>query len=355
MDRNPLGPGVILVDKPAGISSARVVDVVRRVTGIRRTGHGGTLDPFATGLLPVLVGRENTREADALLAGDKEYVLTIRFGSETDTCDLTGTVVARGEAPLPSDLAIREAMAPFVGEIEQEAPAYSALKHQGKPLYWYARRGETVIKPPRIVAIRSIDLVEWLPPDAVVRVACGKGAYMRSLARDLGRVLGCLAHLVALRRTAVGPYRVDQATPLWRLERRATAPRQPATRLDLPRPGTQAEATRADPTPRSVVASPDVAGHTTGGAIDITIRYRGRELDMGTKIADFNDPELIKTNSARITSRQADNRKLLHDLLVRQGLAPFYGEWWHFSYGDREWACFYKKKKALYSEVSYSE
>ncbi len=229
-----LGPGVILVDKPAGVSSARVVDVVRRVTGIRRTGHGGTLDPFATGLLPVLVGREYTREADDLLAGDKEYLLTVRFGSETDTCDLTGAVVARGEAPLPGEAAIREALRAFVGEVVQEAPAYSALKHEGKPLYWYARRGETVVKPPRNVVIHSADLLEWLAPDAVVKVSCGKGAYMRSLARDLGRSLGCLGHLVALRRTAIGPYRVEQAVPLWRLERRPTAPRQPANRLDLP-------------------------------------------------------------------------------------------------------------------------
>ncbi len=231
----PLGPGILLVDKPAGISSARVVDVVRRVTGIKRTGHGGTLDPFATGLLPVLVGREFTREADDLLAGDKEYLLTIRFGSETDTCDLTGAVVARGASPLPDAATIRSALEAFVGVLQQEAPAYSALKHQGKPLYWYARRGEPVIKPPRAVRIDSAELIEWLAPDAVVRVACGKGAYMRSLARDLGRVLGCCGHLVALRRTVVGPFRVEQATPLWHLERRATAPRLPATRLDVPK------------------------------------------------------------------------------------------------------------------------
>jgi tRNA pseudouridine55 synthase len=230
-----LGPGIVLVDKPVGITSAGVVEVLRRVTGIRRTGHGGTLDPFATGLLPVLVGREFTREADALLAGDKEYLLTVRFGSETDTCDLTGAVVARGPSPLPDEAAIRTALADFVGDIQQEAPAYSALKHHGRPLYWYARRGEPVVKPARTVSIRSADLVEWLPPDAVLRVSCGKGAYMRSLARDLGRVLGSCGHLVALRRTAIGPYRVEDATPLWRLERRATAPVLPATRLDLPK------------------------------------------------------------------------------------------------------------------------
>lgn len=234
MSDTPLGPGVILVDKPAGMSSAFVVDVVRRVTGIRRTGHGGTLDPFATGLLPVLVGREHTRDADSLLAGDKEYLLTIRFGSETDTCDLTGAVIARGESPLPTEEAIRVGLRAFLGEVLQEAPAYSALKHEGRPLYWYARRGEAIVKPPRRVRFDTVDLVEWLPPDAVVRVVCGKGAYMRSLARDLGRSLGCLGHLVALRRTAVGPYRVEQAVPVWRLKLRPTAVRQSATRLDDP-------------------------------------------------------------------------------------------------------------------------
>lgn len=214
----PEGPGLILVDKPAGVSSARVVDCVKRWIGIPRTGHGGTLDPFATGLLPVLAGRAFTRDADRLLNGDKEYDLVIRFGSETDTGDLTGVVVARGPGPLPDADAIRAALATFEGEVMQEPPAHSALKHEGRPLYWYARRGETVVKPARAVRMGPIALVEWLPPDARVRVACGKGAYMRSLARDLGRLLGCGAHLTGLRRTRVGDLSVDDAIPLWRFE-----------------------------------------------------------------------------------------------------------------------------------------
>lgn len=220
----PQGPGLILIDKPAGVSSARVVDCVKRWVGISRTGHGGTLDPFATGLLPVLVGREFTREADRMLLGDKEYVLTIRLGSETDTGDLTGVVVGRGTVPLPDAVNLREALVAFEGEILQEAPAHSALKHEGRPLYWYARRGQPVVKPPRLVRLGPIELLEWLPPDAVVRVACGKGAYMRSLARDLGRALGCGAHLIGLRRTRVGDLSVADAIPLWRFER-ALGPR----------------------------------------------------------------------------------------------------------------------------------
>jgi tRNA pseudouridine55 synthase len=201
-----------------GISSARVVAVVRRLTGIKRTGHGGTLDPFATGLLPILVGREFTREADTLLHGDKQYRITVRFGSETDTGDLTGRVIATGASPLPDAQAIEASLAPFVGEIMQEAPAYSALKHEGRPLYWYARQGAPVIKPPRAVRIDSIVLEEWLAPDAVMLVTCGKGAYMRSLGRDIGRILGCLGHLTALRRTRIGPHCVENAIPLRLLE-----------------------------------------------------------------------------------------------------------------------------------------
>jgi len=210
-------PGLWLIDKPEGISSARVVDVVRRVTGVRRVGHGGTLDPFATGLLPVMVGRECTREAERLLEGDKEYLLRVRLGSETDTGDWTGVMVARGFGPLPGIDVIREAAASFLGEGLQEPPAHSALKHRGRPLYWYARRGQEVVKEARQVVFHEVSLLEFLPPDVGLRVRCGKGAYMRVLARDLGRRLGCLGHLVALRRTAVGEYRVEQAVPLWRL------------------------------------------------------------------------------------------------------------------------------------------
>lgn len=213
----PVPPCLILVDKPVGVTSTRVVSIVKRLTGVRRTGHGGTLDPFASGLLPVLVGREFTRQADELLMGDKEYLMTVRFGSETDTCDLTGATVAVSTRPLPPEDDIRAVLPGFTGEIMQEPPAYSALKLNGKPLYWYARKGNPVTKEARPVRIDSIELVELLGPDALFRVACGKGAYMRSLGRDIGRVLGCPAHLTGLRRTAVGRFRVEDAWPLWRL------------------------------------------------------------------------------------------------------------------------------------------
>jgi len=213
---NPLSAGVLLVDKPIGVTSFGVVATVRRLLGGVRTGHGGTLDPFATGLLPLLIGRRATREASRFLQGDKEYRMTLRFGSETDTGDLCGraTVVRR---PLPTRGQVESVLASFVGEYHQEAPAYSALKHQGRPLYWYARRGIAVQRPPRPVRIDRISLEEYYPPDAVFVVVCGKGAYMRVLARDIARAAGSAGHLVALRRLRVGPFSVRDAVPLGRL------------------------------------------------------------------------------------------------------------------------------------------
>jgi len=194
-----------------------VVAIIKRLSGASKVGHGGTLDPFATGLLPVLISRSFTRMAGDLLSGDKEYVVTLRLGSETDAGDLTGRVVATGEGRLPDQEEIDGVLGGFVGELEQEPPAFSALKKDGRPLYWYARRGVEVLKPPRQVTIHDIDLIEYLRPDVTIRVACSKGTYMRSLGRDIGRALGCLGHLSALRRTVVGEYGIGQAIPLWRL------------------------------------------------------------------------------------------------------------------------------------------
>jgi len=215
----PVGAGLLLVDKPVGMSSARVVSVIKRLSGASKVGHGGTLDPFASGLLPVLIGRQFTREAGTLLEGDKEYEFTLRLGSETDTGDLTGRVAEVHRGPLPDLGDLESILGGFTGRITQEPPAFSALKLDGRPLYWYARRGMDVKKPARDVVIHRLELVEYLPPDARFVVACGKGTYIRSLGCDLGRSLGCPGHLVALRRTAVGPYRVEQAHPLWRLAR----------------------------------------------------------------------------------------------------------------------------------------
>lgn len=209
--------GILLVDKPEGLSSFRVVEVVRRLLGGGTVGHGGTLDPFATGLLPVLVGRRVTREASRLLGGDKEYRMTLRFGCETDTGDWCGRVVGTPGVPWPTRDRIESAMGRFIGDVVQEAPAFSALKHRGRPLYWYARRGIAVEKPPLRVRIAHLDLLEYLPPDAVLAVTSGKGAYMRVLGRDLARAAGSRGHLVALRRLRVAGFRVEDAVSWWRI------------------------------------------------------------------------------------------------------------------------------------------
>ncbi len=216
--RAAVAEGVLLVDKPAGITSFRVVEVVRSLIGGGKVGHGGTLDPFATGLLPVLVGRKATRGASHLLSGDKEYRMTVRFGCETDSGDWSGRPLSGVRSPCPSREAIESVLGQFVGEVVQEAPAFSALKHQGRPLYWYARRGLAVEKPPLRVHIHRVSLVEYLPPDAVFHVRCGKGAYMRVLGRDIARAAGSAGHLVALRRLRVAGFRVEDAVPWWRIE-----------------------------------------------------------------------------------------------------------------------------------------
>lgn len=215
--------GLLLVDKPAGLTSFRVVEVVRRLTGVGKVGHGGTLDPFATGLLPVLIGRGATREAGRLLAGDKEYRLTLRLGCETDTGDWCGRVVGAPRAPWPTRDRLEAVLGAFVGDVVQEAPAFSALKHRGRPLYWYARRGVAVEKAPLRVRIDRLELIEYLPPDAVLAVTCGKGAYMRVLGRDIARAAGSAGHLVSLRRLRVAGFWVEEALPWWRVLAGGTA------------------------------------------------------------------------------------------------------------------------------------
>jgi len=206
--------GFLLIDKPAGLTSHDAVDRVRRAVGVRRVGHAGTLDPAATGLLLMAVGR-----ATRLLrfVGDlgKEYEGTGLLGVETDTLDADGAVVG-GDAQAVgrvSDETLQAAMAALVGAIEQVPPAYSAVKVGGERLYRAARRGEAVAAPPRIVTVDAFDLVRFEPPAFDFRVACSGGTYVRSLVADVGARLGCGAHLTRLRRTAIGPFRVAAARP----------------------------------------------------------------------------------------------------------------------------------------------
>ena len=206
-----LEAGVFLVDKPAGPSSFRMVQLVRRALGVKKVGHAGTLDPFASGLLILCAGRPATRLIPLFMAGNKQYEALLRLGVETDTQDPEGSVIATREVGPLDAAGVRSCLAGFLGEQMQMPPAYSALKHKGKPLYHYARRGIVVEKSPRPVTIHALELLELGPDTLRLRVACSKGTYIRTLAADIGRLLGCGAHLGELRRTASGPFLVADA------------------------------------------------------------------------------------------------------------------------------------------------
>ena len=204
--------GLLLADKGPGVTSFQVVAHLRRALRVPRVGHGGTLDPMATGLLPVLLG-EATRFTAYLQGQDKEYLATIRLGVATDTLDATGAVTAEREIPPLTASQIEAALARFVGEIEQVPPMYSALHAGGRRLHELARAGIEVERAPRRVCVHAFDLLEWARPRLRVRVACGSGTYVRSLAADLGAALGCGGHVEALERTRVGALRLEDAVP----------------------------------------------------------------------------------------------------------------------------------------------
>lgn len=205
--------GILLIDKPLGITSHDVIARLRRKLQTKRVGHAGTLDPLATGLLVVAVGPA-TRFLQYLPLEPKEYIGTVKFGIETTTQDAEGEIVA--EKPVPADLmsAIDQALPQFKGAISQIPPLYSAVKKEGKPLYVYARRGEDVEREPRNVYISEVEVLEQNGNEVDVRVVCSGGTYMRTWAHDLGQHLGCGAHLSGLRRTRVGKFSIDDAITL---------------------------------------------------------------------------------------------------------------------------------------------
>jgi len=209
--------GILNIDKPAGLTSHDVVQRVRRLSHQKRVGHAGTLDPMATGVLLLCLGRA-TRVVRFLQDMPKLYRATIRFGVETDTYDADGRIVARQPVPPLSEAQIITAFGRFTGEIEQVPPMYSALKRNGQPLYKLARAGRVVERPPRRVTIYALTLLQWRPPDLTLTVRCSAGTYIRSLAHDLGEVFGCGAHLIVLDREAVGTFRREDAVALAELE-----------------------------------------------------------------------------------------------------------------------------------------
>jgi tRNA pseudouridine55 synthase len=205
---------VLVVDKPLGMTSFDVVRRVRRAARVKRVGHGGTLDPLASGVLPICLG-EATKLAQFLLDADKEYAFTVCFGVETDSEDAAGAVTARADASGVDAAAVDRALAGFRGPNTQVPPMYSALKRAGRPLYDYARAGEAVTVEARAVVIHALELLAFRGPDAVdLNMRCSKGTYVRALARDLGRTLGPGAHVTALRRTRSGPFALADAQPL---------------------------------------------------------------------------------------------------------------------------------------------
>jgi len=204
--------GVLLLDKPSGPSSNSVLQRAKRLLGAARAGHTGTLDPLASGLLVITLG-EATKFSGSLLEADKAYRARLKLGERTSTGDAEGSVLSRSEVAV-SENALRAALERFRGEIGQVPPMYAAIKHQGRPLYAYARRGEHVDRAPRRVAIRRLDLESFEGKTASLYVECSKGTYIRSLAEDIGAVLGCGGHLAALERLAVGSFTLRQAVKL---------------------------------------------------------------------------------------------------------------------------------------------
>ncbi len=208
------GPiGFLAIDKPVGWSSHDVVDAARRWLGTRRVGHLGTLDPLATGVLPLAI-RDATKLIPFVDQHEKVYAGTIRLGATTDTFDGEGRVTRTHDGALPDEAAVRAALATFAGEIEQIPPMFSSVKKDGVPLYRLARKGEEVEREPRKITIHRIEMTRFEPPDVGVEVACSPGTYVRVLAADLGEKLGCGAHLAGLRRTLNGPFAIaDCLTP----------------------------------------------------------------------------------------------------------------------------------------------
>jgi len=235
--------GVLLLDKPAGLSSNAALQRAKRLLCAEKAGHTGTLDPLATGLLPIALG-EATKFAQTLLDAPKAYEAVVRFGAETTTGDAEGEVVRT--MPVPEGRAAIEAVLPrFLGRQFQTPPRHAALKHRGRAYYDWARAGVDIPRPAREVEIRALDVLGWRAPDLTLAVACSKGTYVRVLAEDLGAAAGSCAHLAALRRTATGGFRLADAVTLERLEAMAPGDRpacllpvdalvQGMPRIDLP-------------------------------------------------------------------------------------------------------------------------
>src|SRR5512134_3326283 len=204
--------GVLLLDKPVGLGSNAALQAAKRLYRAEKAGHAGTLDPLASGLLPIMFG-EATKFSQLVLDADKEYLARARLGVTTRTGDAEGEVLERRPVRIDAD-AVERALPAFRGEIEQVPPMYSALKHRGRPLYVLARRGESIERAPRRVRVHELEMLGLDGDTLELRVLCSKGTYIRTLVEDIGRALGCGAHLASLRRIAASGFRIAEAATL---------------------------------------------------------------------------------------------------------------------------------------------
>jgi len=209
----PSREGIFPVCKPEGVSSFRMVQLVRKHLRIKKVGHTGTLDPFASGVLVICAGRPATRLISQLMGGDKEYEATLQLGTITDTQDPEGRIIEQRPVPDLPESFISECLAQFTGEQMQTPPSYSALKHKGKPLYYYARKGIKVVKEPRLINIKELHCVSTGRDILTLRVVCSKGTYIRTLAADIGEFLGCGAYLSKLKRIRNGFFSLQDTLP----------------------------------------------------------------------------------------------------------------------------------------------
>ncbi|MFQ3681579.1 tRNA pseudouridine(55) synthase TruB [Roseiflexus sp.] len=294
--------GFLNIDKPSGITSHDVVARIRRLSGQRRVGHAGTLDPAATGVLVVALGGATRLIEYVQRQTLKRYLATVHLGVTTTTDDADGEIVAQRPTPPLDAATIEQALAPLRGTIWQTPPMYAALHHQGRRLYELARAGVMVDMPPRQVEVERLELVRYDPPLAILDVVCGSGTYIRALARDLGVALGCGAHLAALRRTAVGAFRIEDAVPLRALEEET----QPDVRAVLRRRLMPPEVAVADwhvlhldeerarrirrglPIPAPPDAAAQARAHAPDGALLALLRYDGSHW-RPIKVFDWTD------------------------------------------------------------------
>lgn len=199
------------INKPVGITSHDVVDSVRRSTGVKKVGHAGTLDPMASGVLIVAVGRNMTKRIDEIKGQNKEYVAVIRLDGKSDTDDAEGIIELLDIKKIPTDVEVQKVINTFIGEIDQVPPIYSAKKIAGKKSYELARKGQPVILKPSKVKILKIELLEYSWPELALRIECGTGTYIRSLARDIGEKLGTGGYLTQLVRTRIGEFKIENS------------------------------------------------------------------------------------------------------------------------------------------------